>query len=139
MTALHITDEHTISEGASGRIRAFFVACAAGGAVLSFALWSWVVTLGFFIGAALAFVALLQLELAVARLGERSVGNATESAMRTVIRFLSRYVVILLAGYVIFRSSLFAFYGFVGALFMPVVAMVCEASYEMWAALTRKL
>jgi hypothetical protein len=50
-----------------------------------------------------------------------------------------RYGVIGIAAYAIFRISVSSLYGMLAGLFVPAAAIVCEAAYELYAALRRGL
>lgn len=68
--------------------------------------------------------------------------NAVERrsiAQAAVLRFLMRYGVIGIAAYAIFRISVSSLYGMLAGLFVPAAAIVCEAVYELYAALRRGL
>lgn len=93
------------------------------------------------IGGALAgYESFASLVRAVNGLAERiTVAGSRESGKRIVARFLLRYVIVGLAAYVIFTVSRIAFYGFMAGLCLPVLAMMCEAGYELTVALRRGL
>ena len=54
-----------------------------------------------------------------------------------VARFLLRYVLLGLAAYAILTSFPASLRGLFAGLFLPVGAIVCEAFYELYAALRR--
>ncbi len=60
-----------------------------------------------------------------------------QSSKGVVLRFLLRYVLMAVAAYVIFSVSPASLYGLFAGLFLPVVAIACEAAYEAYAALAR--
>jgi len=61
------------------------------------------------------------------------------SAGLLVFRYLVRFALITFAAFVIFKGSRASGYGFLAGLFLPVAALMCEAAYETWVAVRRKL
>jgi len=124
------------SSGAAGRIRRWLLLLAlAAGAPLVW-LQGWQFGVGYGLGAVVAAAAMRELELVAAAFSARAAGgNGSESSAHTGLRFLLRYAVAAVAGYVIFTISRAALYGYIAGLFLPVGAMVCEAGYEAWFAL----
>ena len=123
---------------ASGRIRRWFVALAVAAAALLLPLQGRVLTAGFAIGVLVAYANLVQLERAVGVFADRAAGKGSESGAGAGVRHLARYGAVAFAGYVIFRVSRTALFGFVGGLFVPIGAMVCEAGYEAWYTLRHR-
>ena len=128
------------SAGAEGRIRRWLLllAVAAGLPLVWFEGWQF--GLGYGLGAVVAAAAMHELELVAAAFSARAAGqgageDAPESSARTSMRFLLRYAAAAVAGYVIFRISKAALYGYIAGLFLPVGAMICEAGHEAWFAL----
>jgi uncharacterized membrane protein len=103
-------------------LTAFIVFCA---------LRKWPFALGILIGGPIAELNLRWLESASKGMAERMVASEGKSrSFRLSFGFLGRYAVLILVGYVIFKSSLPALYGFLTALLLPVIAFMCEAAYE---------
>jgi hypothetical protein len=69
----------------------------------------------------------------LAQQDRRGVGRAA------LLRFLLRYGVIIIAAYAILNVSERALYGMFVGLFLPVAAILCEATYEVYVALRRGL
>jgi hypothetical protein len=110
------------------------------GAVLALAAYGVRSGLGFVLGATLAYWNFRSLASAVDSLGERIVvGHSRESGGRIVARFMSRILLVGLAGYAIFIGSPGSLKGFLVGLCMPVPALMWEAGYEGFAALRRGL
>lgn len=111
--------------------------------ILSAAAWlrlGWQVALGFICGCALAYLNFHWLEKVVNALGERmSAGGNPKSGSGVVVRFLLRYVLMGLAAYAIFTVSRASLHGLLAGLFLPVAGVLCEAAYEVYAALARGL
>jgi hypothetical protein len=60
-----------------------------------------------------------------------------QSGKGIVFRFLLRYVLMGLVAYGILTVSPVSLYGLLAGLFLPVVAIACEAAYEAYMALAR--
>lgn len=98
------------------------------------------VALGAAVGAVISWQNFRWLAHVVNALGERiTSGQSQERGSVLVFRFVSRILLIALGAYVIFRYSLSGLYGFLAGLCVPVPAMLCEAAYELYAALRRGL
>ena len=54
-----------------------------------------------------------------------------------VFRFLLRYILMAVRAYVILTVSPASLNGLLAGLFLPVAAILCEAGYEVYAALIR--
>jgi hypothetical protein len=122
------------------RVLRFTLVFAAIGAVLSFAAYGWRSGIGFLIGGAFGYWNFRSLSRAVNALGERIVvGLSQEKGTTIVFRFISRILLVGLAGYAIFVSSPGSLKGFLVGLCMPVPALMWEAGYEGFAALRRGL
>lgn len=128
----------TFYEGAYGRILRFMLAMAILVAlVLGFAL-GWGVSLGFVLGCAIASLNFYWLKRVVSALADRATHSGSrESTRGVVLRFLLRYLLIAVGGYVIFKSSPVSLQGLLAGLFLPVAAIGCEAAYEVYVALRR--
>jgi hypothetical protein len=97
-------------------------------------------TAGFATGAFLSWLNFYLLERSVIAMGSRIVNQQSgERGGLIVFGFVIRYVLIGLAAYVIFRSSVQGLYGFLAGLVLPIAAASCEAAYELYVALRRGL
>jgi hypothetical protein len=93
---------------------------------------------GFAFGCAIAYVNFHWLKRVIAGFADRATGAATsQSGQGIVFRFLLRYVLMALGAYVILTVSPASLNGLLAGLFLPVVAIGCEAVYELYAALAR--
>ena len=93
------------------------------------------VALGFVAGAAVAYVNFRWLESTVTVLADAvTLGGLHASKPSVVFRFLTRFVLIAVGAYVIFVSYPVAFHGFLGGLFVPVLAILVEAAYVVCLA-----
>ncbi len=93
---------------------------------------------GFAAGALVSWFNFRALARGVEALGDRIVEqHSRERGHVVVMRFLLRYLLVAAIGYVIFKSSLGAFRGFLFGVCATVAAMLMEAAYEGYAALRR--
>jgi ATP synthase I chain len=93
----------------------------------------WGVALGFVVGAAVAYVNFRWLKSTVKALADAvTLGGLHASKPSIVLRFLTRFILIAVAAYVIFVSYPVAFHGFLGGLFAPVLAILVEAAYVVY-------
>jgi len=126
--------------GAEERILRFFA--AAGVAALA-GVWvwrGWAFAGGFAFGAVIAYANLVWLKKIVQAFAEHSTGTGRGgSGFGVALRFVVRYAFITVLAYAIFKSSVVSVYGFFAGLFLPVVALTCEAVYETYVALRRGL
>jgi hypothetical protein len=126
--------------GAITRILRGAIVCTALAAAVGFFVYGARAGVGLLLGAALSYWNFRSLALAVNSLGERIVvGHSREKGSAIVLRFISRILLVGLAGYAIFLSWPGALPGFLVGLCMPVPAMLFEAGYEGFTALRRGL
>ena len=105
-----------------------------------FASWRFglIFGIGFAAGAFIAYLSFRSLNKAVHALAGRIVASGRqESGFSLVNGFFLRYLLAGIVAYVIFTSSSQAFRGFLFGLCTPVVAMLIEAGFEVYAALRR--
>lgn len=126
--------------GAVDRIRSFMAGLAvafSAAAWWRFGRWS---ALGFALGCAIAYLNFHWLKRAVSGLADR-VTNAgkPQSGSGIVARFLLRYVLLGAAAYVILTSFPASLRGLFAGLCLPVGAIACEAVYELYVALVRRV
>jgi hypothetical protein len=100
--------------------------------------FGWRSAIGFACGCAIAYVNFHWLKRVIGGFVDCSTGAATsESGQGIVLRFLLRYVLMALGAYVILTVSPASLNGLLAGLFLPVAAILCEAVYELYAALAR--
>ena len=126
--------------GALTRIRQFMLAL---GVILSAAAWyrfgGWA-ALGFLLGSVIAYLNFQWLKGGVAALADRVTNTRkAQSGKGIVTRFLLRYVLLGAAAYAILTSFPASLRGLFAGLFLPVGAIVCEAVYELYGAVIRKI
>jgi small-conductance mechanosensitive channel len=129
--------EHFYS-GALRRIGVFMI--WAGALLAAVAWWKFGVraAVGFTFGCVIAYVNFYWLKRVVAGFVDRATGSETSrSGSGIVFRFLLRYVVMAIGAYVILTVSPASLHGLFAGLFLPVAAILCEATYEVYAALVR--
>ena len=126
--------------GAASRISRFILALATPAAI-AVAWWKgWPAGLGCLAGAAAGYYSFSSLARAVNALADRIIGcGSSEHGGRVVARLLGRYLLVAAAAYAIFNVSRGALFGFLAGLCVPVLAMMCEAGYELAMALRRGL
>jgi uncharacterized membrane protein len=126
--------------GALGRISRIMVLLASVSALASLAIYGWRIALGLVFGSLIAYLNFHWMKQVVNALAERCVeSQISRPGKGIVLRFLVRYALMALAGYVIFSASPASLYGLLAGLFLPVAAIACEAAYEAYIALARGL
>jgi uncharacterized membrane protein len=120
------------------RIRRITLVLGALSTVVVWTIFGTGIGISFFIGCVISYVNFHWLKKAVNAISERVAhGEPTGSSRGIVVRFMLRYGFIAIAGYVILISSKSSVYGLLGGLFLTVVAILCEAAYEVAVALRR--
>jgi uncharacterized membrane protein len=126
--------------GALTRISRIMVLLACVSALTSLTIYGWRIAVGVFVGSLIAYVNFHWMKQVVNALAERSIeSQGTRPGKGIVLRFLVRYALMALVGYVIFSASPASLYGLFAGLFLPVAAIACEAAYEAYVALARGL
>ena len=110
-------------------------------AALGAGLWmGWQAVIGAAVGALAGYESFTSLSRGVNALGDRITNaGSSESGKRVIARFVGRYAIVGVVAYVIFTVSRTAVYGFMVGLCLPVLAMMCEAGYELTVAMRRGL
>ena len=122
------------------RIRRFMIGLAFPIAVFILLRFGWKIALGFVVGSAIAYVNFYWLKRVVRGLADKVTASGKRpSSAGIVLRFLGRYFLMALAAYAIFKISPASLYGMFAGLFLPVGAIMCEAAYELYAALRHGL
>jgi hypothetical protein len=94
--------------------------------------------LGFLGGCAIAFLNFRWLKNGVSALADRATNAGKPQSGKGIVgRFLLRYVLMGAAAYGILTSFPGSLRGLFAGLFLPVGAIVCEAGYEIYGAVTR--
>ena len=122
------------------RIRRFMLGLALPVAVFVLLRFGWRIGLGFVVGCAIASLNFYWLKRVVSGLADKVTATGKRpSSAGIVLRFVGRYLLMALAAYAIFKISPASLYGLFAGLFLPVGAIMCEAGYELYAALFRGL
>ena len=95
--------------------------------------FGWATAAGLLLGCIVACANVLWTERAVHALGHPRRKGASQGG--TIVRFLGRYFLIAAVGYAILLSYPASFRGLIVGLFLPVVAIACEAGYSILALL----
>lgn len=122
------------------RIRRFMLGLAIPVAIFVLLRYGWKIGLGFVVGCAIAYVNFYWLKRVVTGLADKVTATGKRpSSAGIVVRFLGRYLLMAAAAYAIFKISPASLYGLFAGLFLPVGAIMCEAGYELYAALRHGL
>lgn len=93
---------------------------------------------GFALGCGIAYINFYWLKRVISGFVDRASGATTsQSGQGIVSRFILRYVLMAVGAYVILTVSPASLKGLLAGLFLPVAAIVCEAAYEVYVALSR--
>ncbi len=118
------------------RIQKFIPLASAAIALVLFWKGTLDLALGFLLGATVAWVNFLWLKSTVAALANAITQSGVQASRPSVVfRFVTRFALIALGAYVIFTSYPVAFHGFLGGLFVPVLAIFMEAAHVVVAAI----
>lgn len=138
MTAAVTPKTESFHGAAATRIPRFMIFLAPVFTGVAWLGFGWRIAVGFAFGCAIAYLNYHWLERVVAALGDRVTSTGEPLSSGGVVgRFLFRYLVIALGGYIIFKVSPASLDGLLAGLFLPVAGIACEAAYELYAALAR--
>lgn len=131
--------EHFYS-GALTRIRNFMLVL---GPLLSIAAairFGLHTALGFLLGCVISYLNFHWLKSGVSGLADKVTNSGKpQSGKGIVARFLLRYILLGAAAYAILTSFPASLRGLFAGLFLPVGAIACEAVYELYAGVMRKV
>ena len=128
----------SLYDGAARRIPRFMIFLALLFTAVSWLRFGWRTAIGFAFGSAMAYLNFHWLERVVSALADRVTSTGQPTSSRGVVgRFLFRYLLMALGGYVIFSFSPASLYGLLAGLFLPVAGIACEAGYELYASFAR--
>ena len=120
------------------RIRQLILVLGLAALITAFAVFGWRIGIGFALGSGVSYANFYWLEQIVGGLGEIAAREGGASTSRRVFRrFMLRYILMAVIAFVILTVSRESLYGLFAGLFLPVAAMLCEAGYEVYAALVR--
>ena len=122
------------------RIQTFMLVLGIAAVIIVYIFFGWRIGMGFALGATIAYLNFHWLKKVVAGLAELTIGTGTPASSRGVVhRFLLRYFLMAIIAFVILTVSRESLYGLFAGLFLPVTAILCEAGYEAYAAVVRKM
>ena len=122
------------------RIQRIILVLGAAGWVTATIFFGWRTGVGLALGGVIAYLNFHWLKKVVAGLADLTVQSGTPASNRGVVhRFLLRYFLMAIVAFVILTVSRESMYGLFAGLFLPVAAMLCEAAYELYAAVVRGL
>jgi len=137
---LDSTASETFYEGAMNRITRLIPILSLIAMLAGQILYGWRATLGLACGCGIAYLNFHWLKRVVAALADKATeAGKSQSGKGVIFRFLLRYLLMGGAAYAIFTVSPASLPGLFIGLFVPVAAIVCEAGYEIYAALARGL
>jgi len=126
--------------GALARIRNFMLILAP---ILTLAAWlkfGFAPAVGFALGCAISYLNFHWLKSGVSGLADKVTNTGKSHSGKGIIaRFLLRYALLGGAAYAILTSFPASLRGLFAGLFLPVGAIVCEAVYELYAAVVHKI
>ena len=100
--------------------------------------FGWRTALGVAVGSVVGYLNFHWLKKVVAGLADLAAQSATPVSSRGIVmRFLVRYFLMALLGFVILTVSRESLYGFFAGLLITVAALLCEAVYETYKAVAR--
>jgi hypothetical protein len=115
------------------------IVIGAAGFVTAWVFFGWHIAAGFALGAVIAFLNFHWLKKVVSGIADLTLQSGTAASGRSVVqRFLFRYFLMAVVAFVILTVSRESLYGLFAGLFLPVTAMLCEAVYEGYMALTNR-
>jgi hypothetical protein len=124
--------------GALDRIRRFMAAFAVPFIAATWWRFGARSAAGLAFGCLIAYINFYWLKRVISGFVDRAAGTATSPSSDGIVsRFLLRYVLMAVGAYVILTVSPASLNGLLAGLFLPVAAIVCEAAYEVYAALVR--
>ena len=124
--------EQELLAGVDRRIYRAMGLLTVGGVILCWLWRDWHWGAGFAIGAILSALNFYWLKTAVSLLAQVAGSGAPARSGGTVARFVFRYVLIGVAGYVIFRSSFISLKAFFLGLFLFLAAIFVEVAYQIY-------
>jgi hypothetical protein len=127
------------SARALDRIRRFMMVLGVASLITAQIFFGWRIALGFALGASIAYLNFHWLEKVVAGLADLTIQSGAPASSRGIVhRFLLRYFLMAIVAFVILTVSRESLYGLFAGLFLPVAAMLCEAGYETYKAVSRQ-
>jgi hypothetical protein len=127
-------------ESALERLQRMMIVIGAAAVATGWAYFGWRIAIGVALGSAIAYLNFHWLKKVVAGLADLTISSGTPASSRGIVhRFLLRYFLMALIAFAILTVSRQSLYGLFAGLFLPVAAMFCEAGYELYAVLVRRI
>ena len=126
--------------GALTRIRNFMLVLGPLLTIAAAVRFGYHAALGFLLGSVISYLNFHWLKSGVSGLADKVTNSGKpQSGKGIVARFLLRYILLGAAAYAILTSFPASLRGLFAGLFLPVGAIVCEAVYELYAGVVRKV
>jgi uncharacterized membrane protein len=117
------------------RVQRIMIVISAAALVTAQVYFGWRISLGVAVGCIIGYLNFHWLKRIVAGLGDLAAQAGTPVSSRAIVmRFLVRYFLMALLGFVILTVSRESLYGFFAGLLVTVAALLCEALYEGYKA-----
>ena len=118
------------------RIQRIMIVISLAALVTAQIYFGWRISLGVAVGCVIGYANFHWLKTVVDGLAELAAQSGTPTSSRGIVmRFLVRYFLMALLGFVILTVSRESLYGFFAGLLVTVAALLCEAAYEAYKAL----
>jgi hypothetical protein len=115
------------------RIQHFMIVIGIAALATAQTYFGWRISLGVLFGCIIGYVNFHWLKRVVAGLAELTEQSGTPASGRGIVyRFLLRYFLMAVVGFVILTVSRESLYGFFAGLLVPVAALLCEGAYETY-------
>jgi hypothetical protein len=132
--------------GAQARAFKFGVALALSAIAISFLRWGSRVGVALALGSIVGGLNTYWLARSTASFARKAVQSADPGMENrrpgfasVLFQYVLRYLLVGVAAYAIFKSSVFSILGFFAGLFLPVASLMFEALYEAWVSYRRGL
>ena len=105
--------------------------------VTAFSFFGWRIAMGFALGATIAYLNFHWLKKVVAGLADLTIQSGAPVSSRGIVhRFILRYFLMAFVAFAILTVSRESLNGLFAGLFLPVTAILCEAGYETYRAVS---
>jgi hypothetical protein len=117
------------------RVQRLMIVISVAALVTAQVYFGWRISLGVAVGCIIGYLNFHWLKTVVAGLADLAANSGTPVSSRGIVmRFLVRYFLMALLGFVILTVSRESLYGFFAGLLVTVAALLCEALYEGYKA-----
>src|SRR5450631_1700642 len=120
-----------------GRVQSIMIVIGIAALVTAQVYFGWRISLGVLLRGAIGYVNFHWLKTVVEGIADLAAQSGTPVSSRgIVLRFLLRYFLMAVVGFVILTVSRESLYGFFAGLLVTVAALLCEGAYETYRAVT---